>query len=193
MQEEGPRCCAWQEGRLHLQLPLLLSAELWAETSCSHLCSSSPCCHSGDTCSRSVQIRQEHMVCFGRQAGRVRCAIPLDGEGIAEDVVWWRLLQGCRAWGGLSSGWAAKRSWTAHLLRTKHCTGGLGGWKPPLLPSPGGFLVQLGPAVLVLYCRLFAVAIRGCLKLLYSSKVENQASSKLENKSHCRKVELWSL
>lgn len=68
MQEEGPRCCARQEGRLQLQLPLLLSAELWAETSGSHLCSSSPCCHSGDTRSRSVQIRQEHIVCFGRQA-----------------------------------------------------------------------------------------------------------------------------
>lgn len=39
-----------------------------AETSCSHLCSRSPCCHSEDSHLRLVQIRQEYVACFGRQA-----------------------------------------------------------------------------------------------------------------------------
>lgn len=68
MHKEEPVCCTGQEERLHLQLPLLLSVELWAETSCSRLGSCGPCCHSGDLCSSLVQVRQEHVVCSVRQA-----------------------------------------------------------------------------------------------------------------------------
>lgn len=56
------------------------------------LCSCSPCFHFGDSCPRLVQIRQVHTVFW--QAGRAPCTILQDGEGVTEDVIWWRLLQG---------------------------------------------------------------------------------------------------
>lgn len=105
------------------------------------LCSCRPCFHSGDSCSRLVQIRQVHTVFW--QAGRAPCTIPQDGEGITEVVIWWRLLQGCRVWNGLCCGGAAKRRLTGSL-KTMHRAGVLGGWKPPLLSSPACFLVQWG-------------------------------------------------
>lgn len=120
----------------------------------SPLCSCSPCFHSVDSCSRLVQVRQVHTVFW--QLCRAPCTILQDGEGITEDVIWWRLLQGCRGYGMTFSGGAAKRMLTTHP-HGLYCAAVLGGWKHPLLYSPACFQVQWGThsdLLLFLYFRL---------------------------------------
>lgn len=103
------------------------------------LCSCSPCFHSGDSCSRLVQIRQVHIVFW--QAGRAPCTIPQGGEGVTEDVIWWRALQGMEQ---LMLWWSCQEKvnrWSTQDHALCWC---FGGWKPLLLSSPACFLVQWG-------------------------------------------------
>lgn len=188
MQEQGPLCSIGQKGRLHLQLPLLLSVELWAETSCSHLYSCSPCCHCGDSCSTLVQIRLKHIVCFGRQAESTAQS-PRTGKGLQ------RMSFGegfSRAGRHVMAYPLARlpREAEQHIhSRPRYRSF----WrvKPPnSFTPPVCFLVQQGIDADPLWCfctaDFFAMALHGSLKLLYSS-------IKLGNKSYCSKVKLWSL
>lgn len=132
MQEQGPLCSTGQEGRLHLQLSLLLSVELWAETSCSHLYSCSPCCLSEDSRSSLAQIRLQYIVCFGRQSPL--CNPP--GQG--------RYCRGChlvKASPGLQGmGWLILWLGCQEKLNSTstldHGTGGFGEWKPLVASHP---------------------------------------------------------
>lgn len=102
MQEEGPLCCTGQEGGLQLLLPLLLSVGPCAEA----LCSLVP------LWGITVKVGPDRARARGvfRQAGRGHCTTPQGREGIAEAGILRKLLQGCRAWDGSPSGWAARSS-----------------------------------------------------------------------------------
>lgn len=159
MHKEGPVCCTDQEERLHLQLPLLSSVELWAETSCSQLGSCGPCCHSGDLCSTVVQIRQEQVVCSGTQSplhnppwwdrDRRRCHLVKASPGL-QGMAWLIFQLGCRE----------KQDSTSTPDHALYWW--FGRVKPLLLPSPVCFMVRQRTDSDPLSCFLLQIFCYSC-------------------------------
>lgn len=77
MPEGGPLCSTGQEGRLHLQLPLLLSAELKPHVAI--------CVRAVPAVTLGIHVQGRSR--SGTSTSRV-CTVPQGGEGVAEAVTW---------------------------------------------------------------------------------------------------------